>query len=96
MKKDNVQGLWIFLSFFSAAWNKDWKPGSFPVTAKERASAAKKYGMRPEDYEPYPDDGMGHGDYPMLPLVSEEAKDPYEVYDLPESRRNYGEPVRML
>lgn len=37
----------------SAAWNRDWKPGKYPDTVEEREAAAKKYGMRVEDYEPY-------------------------------------------
>lgn len=38
---------------------KDMLPGPYPRTPEERAAAAKKYNMRVEDYEPYPDDGMG-------------------------------------
>lgn len=38
-------------------WNKDWKPGPYPETEEERKAAAKKYGLLPEDYKPYPDDG---------------------------------------
>jgi len=74
-------------------WNKDWKPGPYPRTPQERAAAAKKYGMRPEDYEPYPDDGMGYGDYPKLPRVATESRDANEIWDMPEIRRNFGEPV---
>ena len=74
-------------------WNKDWKPGPYPRTPKERAAAAKKYNMRVEDYEPYPDDGFGYGDYPKLPRIADEAKDPYQPYDLPNNRRFFGEPV---
>jgi len=76
-----------------AYWNKDWKPGPYPRTPEERAAAAKKYGMRLEDYQPYPDDGLGYGDYPMLPRVAAEARDPTEIWDMPEIRRNFGEPV---
>ncbi len=47
-----------------------------------------------EDYEPYPDDGFGYGDYPKLPRIADEAKSPYEPYDTPHNRRFYGEPVR--
>ena len=36
-------------------------------TPEERAEAAKRYNMRVEDSEPYPDDGMGYGDHPVLP-----------------------------
>jgi NADH dehydrogenase (ubiquinone) 1 beta subcomplex subunit 8 len=78
-----------------AYWNKDWKPGPYPRTEKERIAAAKKYGMRPEDYQPYPDDGMGYGDYPMLPRVSAEAKDPYACWDVPSIKRNFGEPMNV-
>uniref|UniRef100_A0A8C3XQT0 Uncharacterized protein n=1 Tax=Chelydra serpentina TaxID=8475 RepID=A0A8C3XQT0_CHESE len=38
---------------------KNLMPGPYPKTPEERAAAAKKYNMRVEDYEPYPDDGMG-------------------------------------
>uniref|UniRef100_A0A8D2FPJ6 NADH:ubiquinone oxidoreductase subunit B8 n=1 Tax=Theropithecus gelada TaxID=9565 RepID=A0A8D2FPJ6_THEGE len=38
---------------------KDMFPGPYPRTPEERAAAAKKYNMRVEDYEPYPDEGMG-------------------------------------
>ena len=78
-----------------AYWNKDWKPGPYPHTPKERAAAAKKYNMRVEDYEPYPDDGFGYGDYPKLPRIADEAKDPYQPYDLPNNRRFFGEPVHV-
>ena len=74
-------------------WNKDWQPGPYPTTEKEKVAAAKKYGLRRDDYEPYPDDGFGHGDYPNLPRVSDEGKDKYYNWDLLHVRRNYGEPV---
>merc|ERR1711970_212068 len=73
-----------------AAWNKDWKPGPYPVTPEERAAAARKYGLRLDEYEPYPDDGLGYGDYPKLPNVSAEARSPWGNYDSPEHRRNFG------
>lgn len=38
---------------------KDQLPGPYPRTAEERAAAAKKYNMRVEDYQPYPNDGFG-------------------------------------
>merc|ERR1711970_1286912 len=76
-----------------AAWNKDWKPGPYPTTPEERAAAARKYGLRPDEYEPYPDDGLGLGDYPKLPNVSAEARNPFGNYDHPEHRRNFGEPL---
>lgn len=39
--------------------SKDMMPGPYPRTPEERAAAAKKYNMRVEDYQPYPDDGLG-------------------------------------
>ena len=75
-------------------WNRDFMPGPYPRTPEERAAAAKKYGLRVEDYEPYDDDGTGFGDYPKLPRISAEARDPYENYDIPELRRNFNEPVK--
>lgn len=38
-------------------WNKDYKPGPYPQTEKERIAAAKKYNLLPEEYKPYADDG---------------------------------------
>merc|ERR1712212_883982 len=76
-----------------AAWNKDWKPGPYPTTPEERAAAARKYGLRPDEYEPYPDDGIGLGDYPKMTNVATDARDPYRDWDYPEHRRNFGEPV---
>ncbi|XP_068212781.1 NADH dehydrogenase [ubiquinone] 1 beta subcomplex subunit 8, mitochondrial [Palaemon carinicauda] len=76
-------------------WNKDWKPSPYPVTKEQREAAARKYGLRPDEYEPYPDDGMGRGDYPKLPLVSADARDPYRNWDYPEHRRDFGEPIHV-
>lgn len=78
------------------AWNKDWKPGPYPQTEAERIAAAKKYGLLPQDYQPYPDDGEGRGDYPNLPLVPNIKKDPFVNWDEPDIKRNYGEPVSLL
>ena len=71
-------------------------PGPYPKTPEERAAAAKKYGMRVQDYEPYPDNGWGWGDYPKLPPVGDFSKSNYENWDFPEAKRNYGEVVRYL
>lgn len=77
-------------------WNKDWCPASFPDTPDKKVAAAKKYGMLPEDYKPFPDnDPDSYGDYPNLPIISAESRDPYESYDFPYLRRNYGEPVNI-
>lgn len=37
--------------------------------------------------------GAGSGDYPHLPDVPVEQKDPYYPYDIPELKRNFQEPV---
>jgi hypothetical protein len=39
---------------------------------------------------------MGYGDYPMLPTISADMKDPNEEYDFKDYRRNFGEPVRIF
>merc|ERR1712099_152797 len=60
-------------------WNYLWKPGPYPETEEERLAAAKKYGLIPEDYKPYPPDAFwnehvgpqGLGDYPMLQKSSQ-------------------------
>jgi|ERR1711962_382611 len=81
-------------------WNKDWKPAGIPQTPEERAAAAKKYGIRPEDYKVLAEDSddfygrkIEHhlGDYPNLPIVAHSIRDPWEDYDHPQERRNYGE-----
>lgn len=75
-------------------WNQDWKPGPYPKTKEEREAAARKYNLIPEDYEPYPE-GSGYGDYPKLPPVGQDARDPYEDFDYYYRRRNYGETVHI-
>jgi NADH dehydrogenase (ubiquinone) 1 beta subcomplex subunit 8 len=76
-------------------FNRDFMPGPYPKTEEERRAAAKKYGMMPEEYEPYPDDGNGFGDYPKLPDISGESKDPFYNWDFPENKRNFGEPIHV-
>ena len=49
--------------------------------------------MRVEDYQPYPDDGMGWGDYPNIKPVHNEDRDPHADWDFVQERRNWGEPV---
>ncbi|PVD28132.1 hypothetical protein C0Q70_10716 [Pomacea canaliculata] len=77
-------------------WNKDWKPGPYPKTPEERLAAAKKYGLRVEDYDVYPDDGLGYGDYPKLPYASGDYRSGYEDWDIPELKRNFGEPLHVM
>ncbi|CAH0558706.1 unnamed protein product [Brassicogethes aeneus] len=74
-------------------WNKDYKPGPYPKSEEEMAAAAKKYGLTRSEYKPYPDDGQGAGDYPNMPLVSADSKDPFYPWDNPELKRNFNEPL---
>ncbi|GJQ72968.1 hypothetical protein Trydic_g1607 [Trypoxylus dichotomus] len=74
-------------------WNKDFKPLPYPKTQEEREAAAAKYGLTTAEYEVYPDNGTGLGDYPKLPDISGEAKDPFYPWDFPELKRNFGEPI---
>ncbi|RZC40490.1 NDUF B8 domain containing protein [Asbolus verrucosus] len=74
-------------------WNKDYKPGPYPQTEEERKKAAEKYGLHRSEYKPYPDDGTGYGDYPKLPDVAAEMKDPFYPWDNPELKRNFNEPL---
>jgi NADH dehydrogenase (ubiquinone) 1 beta subcomplex subunit 8 len=76
-------------------WNKDFKPAPFPQTQKEREAAAKKYGIPIEEYQPYPDDGLGYGDYPKLKDESIELRDPYYAWDYPEHKRNFLDPLHV-
>ncbi|RNA29380.1 NADH dehydrogenase [ubiquinone] 1 beta subcomplex subunit mitochondrial [Brachionus plicatilis] len=76
-------------------FGKDFKPGPYPKTEAERIAAAKKYGLKPEDYEPYPDNGFGFGDYPNLGSVSTDMKSDWGDYDDPYLKRNYGEPINV-
>ncbi|XP_019644804.1 PREDICTED: NADH dehydrogenase [ubiquinone] 1 beta subcomplex subunit 8, mitochondrial-like [Branchiostoma belcheri] len=85
--------LWRRTALLSSArcLSKNELPGPYPQTPEEWAAAAKKYGMRVEDYQPYPDDGTGYGDYPMLPEEGVESKDPWVDWDDKWHRRNFGE-----
>ncbi|KAF7284342.1 NADH:ubiquinone oxidoreductase subunit ASHI [Rhynchophorus ferrugineus] len=72
-------------------WNKDFKPLPYPKTFEEKAASAERYGIPLAEYEPYPDDGSGCGDYPKLPLEAVEHRDPYYPWDNPELKKNYNE-----
>lgn len=74
-------------------WNKDFKPALYPETQKEREAAAKKYGIPIEEYEVYPNDGEGFGDYPKLKNESVELRDPYYAWDYPEHKRNFNDVI---
>jgi NADH dehydrogenase (ubiquinone) 1 beta subcomplex subunit 8 len=72
----------------------DWKPGPPPKTKEEREAAARKYNLIPEDYESHPET-EGFGDYPMLPRVGQDARDPFEDFDMHYRRRNFGETLHV-
>ena len=74
-------------------WNKDFKPAPLPKTQKEREASAKKYGIPIDQYETYPDNGLGYGDYPKLADKSVDLRDPYYPYDYPEFKRNFNDPL---
>ncbi|CAG9783186.1 unnamed protein product [Diatraea saccharalis] len=82
----------IFMNAARNHWNYQYKPGPYPKTPEERARAAQKYGLTVEEYQPYPED-MGYGDYPKLPDIGADSKDPHYPYDCPELKRNFNEPV---
>ena len=53
--------------------------------------------MIPEDYEPYPDDGEGVGDYPKLKnYMSEGERSGFVNWDMPHKKRNFGEPLHRF
>lgn len=76
----------------ATAWNKDWMPGPTPTTPEQRAAAAKKYNLLPEEYEPEPE----YGDYPKLPMISGQSKDPWRDWDFPEHKKDFGEPLHIM
>uniref|UniRef100_A0A336LPW7 CSON009714 protein n=1 Tax=Culicoides sonorensis TaxID=179676 RepID=A0A336LPW7_CULSO len=84
-----------FVTAIRHHWNKDWKAGKYPETEEERKAAAKKYGMHPSEYQPYPNDGTGYGDYPKMKDEPHERRDLYYPWDMPEHKRNFGEPIHI-
>ncbi|KAM9336270.1 NADH dehydrogenase [ubiquinone] 1 beta subcomplex subunit 8, mitochondrial [Symphorus nematophorus] len=97
LSKGKGSGISALLSQYRAASGvtKDTVLGPYPKTPEERAAAAKKYNIRLEDYEPYPDNGEGFGDYPKLPDRSQHERDPWYQWDHPDLRRNWGEPMHF-
>ncbi|KAG9436554.1 NADH dehydrogenase [ubiquinone] 1 beta subcomplex subunit 8, mitochondrial [Apis mellifera carnica] len=72
---------------------KKYMPGLYPKTKEEMKAAAEKYGLHPDEYKPCDPDTNYAGDYPDLPFISVEAKDPYYPWDFPALRRNFEEPI---
>ncbi|XP_035743401.1 NADH dehydrogenase [ubiquinone] 1 beta subcomplex subunit 8, mitochondrial-like [Vespa mandarinia] len=66
-----------------------------PTTEEEIKEAAEKYNLHPREYKAYEPDGFGFGDYPKLPYIGADARDPYYPWDFPEFRRNFNEPVHI-
>ncbi|XP_017888653.1 NADH dehydrogenase [ubiquinone] 1 beta subcomplex subunit 8, mitochondrial-like, partial [Ceratina calcarata] len=71
-------------------------PGPYPKTEEERKKAAEKYNLHIDDYKPFPNDHRHSGDYPDLPWISYDARDPFYPWDMPAMRRNYGEPIHKF
>lgn len=83
----------IFL-YFLAVSQKKYMPGLYPKTKEEKKAAAEKYGLHPDEYKSCNPDTNYAGDYPDLPFISVDAKDPFYPWDIPALRRNFEEPVR--
>ncbi|CAH0546750.1 unnamed protein product [Brassicogethes aeneus] len=93
LNKTILPGHTFLVSTIRNHWNKDYKPGPYPKNEEEWERNAKKYNLHKSEYHPYPDDGTGLGDYPDLPMISADSKDPFYPYDNPELRRNFEEPL---
>ena len=63
----------------------------YPETEKERAAAAAKYGLKPEDYKVY--DHKFFGDYPKVPDRPMTDRDRFYDWDMPGLQRDYGDIV---
>jgi len=92
----SVRSLRTSAALNGGLWNKDWRPEDLPedkpeFTEEEMKASAKKYGLTPEDYKVLPD----MGDYPDVPIVSDEIKSDYYDYDDPTFKRSFGEPMHL-
>jgi len=76
-----------------APWNYLWMPGPYPKTEAERTAAALKYGMIPEDYKPFPDEGEGAGDYPDMGRCSGPDRPGNMWWDDEDLKVNVGQPI---
>ena len=83
-------------------FNALWFSVHVSIYITERLAAAKKYGLIPEDYKPYPPDAFwnehvgpqGLGDYPMLQKSSQDSRSGHINWDDPDLKRNFGEPLQ--
>lgn len=88
--------LFDFNNLHFTDWHKDFKADAkVPKTKEEIEKAAKKYNLHPSEYKTYEDDGLGWGDYPKLPDEPYEARPLHYAYDMPEHKRNFGEPIHI-
>lgn len=84
----------IMISFYQITAN-------IPVTPEEKAKAARKYGMIPEDYEPigttdpFVGKFVNYGDYPKMQLEAMNEMPTHYPYDTPEHKRDYGWPIHI-
>ncbi|RLU19208.1 hypothetical protein DMN91_007765 [Ooceraea biroi] len=71
-------------------WNHLWIPEEY--NKENHAKHAEKYHMHPDDYKPYDPFEKATGDYPALPMIGPEAKDPLhdEFFKMSEDRYSYG------
>ncbi|XP_068977174.1 NADH dehydrogenase [ubiquinone] 1 beta subcomplex subunit 8, mitochondrial [Bombus flavifrons] len=72
-------------------FEKKYLPGPYPQTEEEWIAAAEKYNMHIDEYKAYAPDKDSLIDYPNVPMISAEAKDPYYPWDHPGPRICYGE-----
>ncbi|KAK1117795.1 hypothetical protein K0M31_015731 [Melipona bicolor] len=70
-------------------------PDLYPKTKEEWNAAAARYGLHPDEYKPWDPLRDYNGDYPDLPLISYDAKDPYYPWDYPATRTNYQEALPL-
>ncbi|XP_050586819.1 NADH dehydrogenase [ubiquinone] 1 beta subcomplex subunit 8, mitochondrial [Bombus affinis] len=72
-------------------YQKKYLPGPYPRTEEEWIAAAEKYNMHIDEYKAYAPEKGSLVDYPNLPLISAEAKDPYYPWDHIGPKTCYGE-----
>ncbi|CAK9813461.1 NADH dehydrogenase [ubiquinone] 1 beta subcomplex subunit 8, mitochondrial [Anthophora plagiata] len=95
---EEIKGPQTFQEFMLKDLNPEIRKllvGRYPKTEEERLKAAAKYDLHPDEYKPYPDDHNGSGDYPDLPYIGADAKDPYYPWDYGITKTNYGEALPL-
>ncbi|CAH8586969.1 unnamed protein product [Heterobilharzia americana] len=79
-----------------ACYHIEWKPRPYPCTKEEREAAARRYNLMPSDYKPFEENSIPPGDYFYTEPYNVKNLDPWEHYDYPRERRNFGDPVQFL